>query len=328
MAFYLGIDGGGTKTVCAAGDESSVLATATAGPSNMVRVGEAQARESLHQCVLQACAAAGIAPAQVGSTCIGAAGAAGPETAAMVGRALEEVLPRPIEVVDDMRIALEAAFDGGPGVIVNAGTGSFAYGRDARGVTARAGGWGFAVSDEGSAQWIGRTAVTVALHARDPVVAGNHESVTESGASLLRALQEGWGTRSFEDFIRTANSTPPPDFSALFPAVLSSAEANDAAAQGVLVQAGAELALVAALVVRRLFPANLRPDRDPSAKAVVPLAMAGSVFRHAAQVREVFYNELRRQDPRVELNARIVNPVEGALRLARKGSQQGAAAKT
>ena len=48
MSYYLGIDGGGTKTTCAVGDESHLLAVATAGPSNIVRVGEMQARESLH----------------------------------------------------------------------------------------------------------------------------------------------------------------------------------------------------------------------------------------------------------------------------------------
>ena len=67
-----------------------------------------------------------------------------------------EILPTPIEVVGDMLIALEAAFDSGPGVIVIAGTGSIAYGRNRQGTTVRAGGWGFAIGDEGSAHWIGR----------------------------------------------------------------------------------------------------------------------------------------------------------------------------
>ena len=163
MPYYLGIDGGGTKTTCVVGNESQLLATATAGPSNIVRVGEVQARESLHQSVRQACAAAGIAPAQVAHTCVGGSGAARPEFAAIVRRALAEILPTPIEVVGDMQIALEAAFDEGPGVIVIAGTGSIAYGRDRQGNTARAGGWGFAIGDEGSAHWIGRAAVSALL---------------------------------------------------------------------------------------------------------------------------------------------------------------------
>jgi len=71
VPYYLGIDGGGTKTTCVVGDDTSLLTTATAGPSNIVRVGEALARESLQQSVRQACAAAGITPAQVAHTCVG-----------------------------------------------------------------------------------------------------------------------------------------------------------------------------------------------------------------------------------------------------------------
>ena len=168
VPYYLGIDGGGTKTTCAVGDESRLLATATAGPSNIVRAGEAEARESLQQSVRQACAAAGVTPAQISQTCVGGSGAARPELAEIVRRSLAEILPTPIQVVGDMQIALEAAFDTGPGVIVIAGTGSIACGRDRQGTTLRAGGWGFAIGDEGSAHWIGRAAVKAVLRAADP----------------------------------------------------------------------------------------------------------------------------------------------------------------
>ena len=167
MPYYLGIDGGGTKTTCAVGDESRLLASATAGPSNIVRVGEAQTRESLQHSVRQACAAAGITPGQISRTCVGGSGAARPELAAIVRGFLAEILSSPIDVVGDMQIALEAAFGTGPGVIVIAGTGSIAYGRDHAGNTARAGGWGFAIGDEGSAHWIGREAVRAVLRAFD-----------------------------------------------------------------------------------------------------------------------------------------------------------------
>jgi N-acetylglucosamine kinase-like BadF-type ATPase len=39
MAFYLGIDGGGTKTRCVLGNETTVLATAVSGGCNIVRFG-------------------------------------------------------------------------------------------------------------------------------------------------------------------------------------------------------------------------------------------------------------------------------------------------
>lgn len=309
VSYYLGIDGGGTKTTCAVGDESQLLATATAGPSNIVRVGEVQARESLQQSVRQACAAAGITPPQVAHTCVGGSGASRPELAAIIRRVLAEILPSPIEVVGDMQIALEAGFDTGPGIVVIAGTGSIAYGRDRQGNTARAGGWGFAVSDEGSAHWIGRTAVGGILRAADSTGAAAIEGILQLHSPFAAALGKAWGVTTFADLARAANSIPPPDFAGLFPAV---ATCQDALPAEVLAQAGRELAQLAVIVIRRLFVG--------SDTAAVPVAMTGGVFRHTPFVGQVFYNELRQLDPRVEINPQVIEPVEGALRMARRAA--------
>jgi glucosamine kinase len=300
VSFFLGIDGGGTKTTCAVGNETRVLATATDGPSNIVRVGEAQTRESLRRAVLQACAAAGIAPAEVKRTCVGGSGAARPELAEVVRGILAEILPAPIDVVGDMQIALEAAFDTGAGVIVIAGTGSIAYGRDRHGNTLRAGGWGFAIGDEGSAHWIGREAVGAVLRESDRQALGSADS------SLVKGLFKIWGVGSFLDLARAANSVPPPDFAALFPAV---ADGQDEIGRQVLRGAGRELARIASVVMQRLFAKD---------EQIVPVAMTGGVFRHAEIVRQVFYNELRKTDPRVQVNPAVIDPVEGALRIARR----------
>jgi glucosamine kinase len=324
VSYFLGIDGGGTKTTCAVGDESHLLASATAGPSNIVRVGEMQARESLQQSVRQACAAAGIVPGQVSRTCVGGSGAARPELAEVVRRWLAELLPAPIDVVGDMQIALEAAFDTGPGVIVIAGTGSIAYGRDQQGTAVRAGGWGFAIGDEGSAHWIGRAAVSAVLRASDPRAADLRDANLTGGTTKNNAPQEGplsaalrqvWGVGPLIDLARAANSIPPPDFSALFPAVAAS---HDDVARQVLTNAGRELADVAAVVIRRLFPQGHGGS--------VPVAITGGVFRHAALVRQVFYNQLHVLDSRVAVNPQVAEPVEGALRMARRaGLHQSAA---
>lgn len=306
MAYFLGIDGGGTKTTCAVGDESRLLATATTGPSNIVRVGEALARESLLKGVRQACAAAGITPEQISRTCVGGSGAAHPDLAERVRRFLAEVMSSPIDVVGDMQTALEAAFGDGPGVVVIAGTGSIAYGRDRRGNTARAGGWGFAIGDEGSAHWIGRAAVNGILRASD------ENDRSDPPSALTSAIFKAWGVRSLADLARAANSVPPPDFSALSPAVFAS---SDPLASQVLTHAGRELAGVAHVIVRRLFGID-----EPGS---VPVAMTGGVFRHAPIVRDVFYNELHRLDTRVDIHPSVVDPVDGALRMARRAARRG-----
>lgn len=303
MAYYLGIDGGGTKTTCALGDDRQLLATARSGPSNIVRVGEAQTRESLHRAVRQACAAGGISLGQVTRTCVGASGAARPEQAEAVRSIVAEILSSPIEVVGDMETSLEAAFGDGPGVIVIAGTGSIAYGRDASGRTLRVGGWGFQIGDEGSAHWIGRTAVNAILRASD------REGDGVASSPLTRGMFKAWGVDSVSDLAHAANSIPPADFAALFPAVVAS---EDEVARDVLRRAGGELAQLAAAVMRRLFARE--------GEASVPVAMIGGVFRYGAAVREAFYNELRRMEERAQVCSEVVDPVDGALRMARKGA--------
>src|SRR5208282_2609311 len=98
----------------------------------------------------------------------------------------------------------------------------FAYGRDQQGRTARAGGWGFAVSDEGSSHWIGLRAVREVLRAAD-----------KNGAAppLLDPLMQVRDAGNFDEFVRAANSDP--DFAAFFPAVIKMAEAGDPIARQV-----------------------------------------------------------------------------------------------
>jgi glucosamine kinase len=299
VSIFLGIDGGGSKTSCLVGDEVSVLGAGTSAGSNVVRVGERQARESLGAAIRQACAAANVTPARIERTCVGIAGGARPEIAAVVGRLLAEFVSGEIEVVGDMVIAMEAAFGGGPGVVVIAGTGSIAYGRNSKGEIARAGGWGFAISDEGSGHWIGRSAVAACMRAYDK---------GEQVGLLLDGIMKSWGVTTRERLVVAANAAPSPDFAALVPAVLSAADAGDATAHGVLTKAGVELSALATIVIGRLF-ANA---------GTVPVAVSGGVFCNCAPVRKVFYDRLRAEYPQVLPNTAIINPAQGALDLARK----------
>ena len=303
MAFYLGIDGGGTKTRCVLADETTTHATAMTGGSNLVRVGEPQARESLQSAVRQVCAAAKISPDRIRAICIGAAGAARPEIATKIRNILAELVPGTdaarIEVVGDTEIALEAAFGAGPGVIAIAGTGSIVYGRDAAGHTARAGGWGFAISDEGSGHWIGRRAISALLSARDQ----------DLDTALTAMVLQAWKLHTIDELVQQANSTPPPDFPPLFPIVLRAAAESDAIARDLLARAGAELAALAAIVVRRLVP--------HAPPAMLPVAMTGSVFRQSPEVRQIFYNTLQTSFPGIDVRQDPVDPVEGALARAR-----------
>jgi N-acetylglucosamine kinase-like BadF-type ATPase len=310
VAYYLGIDGGGSKTACAIGDERSVLTTSIAGPSNITRVDEARARESLHQVIREACDKAKIDPSQIDCACIGVAGAGRQEVAGVVRKIVAELIGGEIEVVGDMAIAMEAALGAAPGVIVIAGTGSIAYGRNEQGTTARAGGWGFAISDEGSAHWIGRTAVAAVLRDIDQTIESQLAKTATESSSLFRELKPLWNLRTLEEFVRTANSSP--DFAALLPAIISTADAGDQLAQHVIEQAAVELSQLASIVIRRLFA------ESGASSTLMRLAMVGGVFRHSTRVRQRFSDEVRKFDPRVQVIQEIVEPVAGALQMARQ----------
>src|SRR6202140_142230 len=309
MAYYLGIDGGGTKTRFAVADETTVLARVISGGSNIIRLGEAQAQEVLRGAIQQVCAAARISPSQISATCIGAAGAARPEIAAKIRKIFADLALTNVDVVGDPVIALEAAFGTGPGAIAIAGTGSIVYGRDAAGHTARAGGWGFAVSDEGSGHWIGRSAVSTILSAHD-----------QGLKTILAPLVfQTWKLASLDELVQHANGTPPPDFPRLFPVVLRAAEEGDVLARELLAEAGTKLAVLAAIVIPPLssqVAENHPPAAVPGLDSL-PVATTGSVFRQSADVRRIFYNTLQTSFPGIDVRQDLAEPVDGALARAR-----------
>jgi glucosamine kinase len=301
--YFLGIDGGATKTRCALGDETSVLATSMVGGSNVIPLGEARARKAIHAAIGQACATANVSPREIRRVCIGAAGAAREEIAAKIRAIVAEVTPAAVEVVGDMVIALEAAFGSAPGVIANAGTGSFVWGRDGGGRTARAGGWGFAISDEGSGHWIGRRAVSAIFNAHDE----------ERPTALTEMILRAWDLSTLDELVQKANSAPPSDFPLLFPAVLRAAEQDDSVAHAVLVAAATHLSNLGAIVIGRLA----------AQPPYLPVATTGSVFRQSNDVRKVFYNNLQGAFPGIEIRTNPVVPVDGALARARRAGSEG-----
>ena len=298
MPYFLGIDGGGSKTSCLLGDEQSVRASANGPGSNPIRVGEERSRQALEDVVLEACAAAKVEPSKIARTCIGMAGAARPQIEKQVRGVLADLVSGEISVVGDMVIALEAGFRGGPGLIVVAGTGSISYGRNERGETARAGGWGFAISDEGSGHWIGRAAVAGAMRAHD----------LGENSVLISSIMNTWHLGSRDDVVRAANAISPPDFAELLPQVLAAAASGDSRANEILTQAATELAQLARIVAERLW----------RAQQAFRVALAGGVFQNSPLVRQVFSNSLRSLHPRAEVEAKVVEPAQGALWLARE----------
>ena len=149
----LGIDGGGTTTEAWLAEPGChVLGRGTAGPSNAKAVGQEAALQSLDTAIRSAFHAAGLTPEPVDVICLGLAGFDRPDDRKILREWAEHAgWARSILIVNDGDLVIAAGTPEGWGVGVIAGTGSIAVGRTKDGRTARAGGWGHLIGDEGSA---------------------------------------------------------------------------------------------------------------------------------------------------------------------------------
>jgi N-acetylglucosamine kinase-like BadF-type ATPase len=295
MPLYLGIDAGGTKTECAVSNGAELLGQATAASCKLARVGAAQARDNLHGAIRDVCAAARVKPVDVKYVCIGLSGASLPENVSWAQETIREVIPdATIYVAGDHILAHRAAFGTSPGVLVISGTGSIAFGRNQSGATARAGGWGPNISDEGSAFWVGREAVAAALRAYD----------SGSNNGLLAVIAQSWKVAP-EEVIRFANAAEP-RFAELAGAITEAAEKGEAAARDIAGRAGKALACLGGAVIHRLWPED----------GVVPVALAGGVLQGSPLVRQAFRDEMRAKHPQAAISFAQVRPVLGALEIA------------
>jgi N-acetylglucosamine kinase-like BadF-type ATPase len=124
---------------------------------------------------------------------------------------------------------------------------------------------------------------------------------------LLSAIITSWKLATRDDVVSMANCNPPPDFASLLPEVLRCAQAGDALAREVLAEAANQLAQLALIVLRKLWPAP----------AKVAVAVTGGVFTHSPAIRKRFAEILRAESPTIAVDLEPVHPVMGALAIAR-----------
>lgn len=299
MDAILGIDGGGTHTRASLVAGDKVLAYAESGSIKRLRVGAETAEANLRALLQDIFRQAG--PTRVAAASCGVASAAMPGIFEWITAVFQEFGIERSEVVGDEVIALDAAFQGGPGILQIAGTGSNTVGRAPDGSRENAGGWSSRLGDEGSGYWIGINAVRRALIAYD----------REQPSEVLKKVGEAWGTPTIDELINVGDGTPAPDFAALAPLVNELAEAGDPVALDVLRQAAADLAVFVLLVRDKLL-------RKHNIAAEVPVAWTGSVIEKMRLVREPFFAALKKAEPDMPVSKEAVVSLEGALWRAKR----------
>ena len=307
MTCTLGFDGGGTKTECVALDENGlVLSRAAAGPSNPLRAGFEQAAGALGEAGAEALALASLTPADVTAVCAGLAGAGRPLVVKKMLPHLQRAFPRAlVHVTTDFEIALEAEAGAGPGVVLVAGTGSSAFGRNATGQTARAGGQGPWVGDEGSAYDIGRRAIAAAGRARD---AGG---ASRLGDQILASLH----CKEWDELIERIAARPDDVLPRVFPIVVEAAAGDDADAREILLGAALTLAAIARTVIRRL----------QLGAAEFVLVKSGGVFGRSRWLDATVDTLLREAAPPARITPLSTPAAVGAARLAQRLATAAAA---
>jgi glucosamine kinase len=303
----LGIDVGGTKTVCLLGDERGQVIASARGPgANLQAAGELGLEKVLHQVMEDTLAHEDDTPSSV---CLGIAGVDRPEDKTVVHAIMDRISAKArVLVVNDALIALRAAVPDGPGIVIVAGTGSIAYGCDRHGRAARAGGWGYLLGDEGSGYWMGRLAMRATVRAADG---------RGSPTTLTRRVLAHFGVDHPDDLLHMISRErfEPSVVAALAADVQRAGEEGDKVAAGILARGGQELVAAAASVVAQL---GLAHDE-------FTIVLSGGMFKAAPWLKD----EVIRLLPGIAPGSRTVHlqaePALGAVRLALAELRGGAA---
>jgi N-acetylglucosamine kinase-like BadF-type ATPase len=262
---FLGIEGGGTRTVALLADANGrLLKRFEAGPANFKLLTEAQFLRRLRE--VRAAFKGFPQPAAVA---IGLAGARGEPEWQRIRAAAAQVWPGvPSHATHDLETALvtggawqkakgkrqkgatgcatstlNSQLSTSPQVLLLSGTGSCFYGRRADGRTARFGGWGHILGDKGSGYEIGLRALKACVFYLD-----RDGEWSRLGQRILRALQ----LNEPGELIPWAQAAGKAEIAALAKEVFAAAAERDAIAKDILTGAAASLAKDGVSCAKRL----------------------------------------------------------------------------
>ncbi len=302
----LGVDGGGTTTEAwLALPGCRVLGRGKSGPSNAKAVGLEAARRALDAAIRAAFDDARLVPAPVAVACLGIAGFDRPgDRRVLATWAAEARWADRLVTANDGELVIAAGTPEGWGISVIAGTGSIAVGRAPDGRTARAGGWGHKIGDEGSAHAVVLDALRLVAHRAD-----GREPTTSGRDVLTERLCAALGVNRSSEIVTAiyASDFDRSRMAALAPEVLAACAASPETAKRLLAPAGAALAEMAIAVARCLgWPSG-----------VLPLAAAGGFLLSASAVREAMIDGFAREGYAPALTL-VSDPVRGAVVLAER----------
>ena len=294
MRYVVGIDAGGTKTVGLLADETGrAIAEARGTGANLQTHGELGV-EKVFDDILETLSR----EHPIAAVCLGIAGVDRPHDESVIRGILRRLGHRETaRVVNDAAIALVAGAPQRFGVVVLAGTGSISYGADRNGRTARAGGYGFLLADEGSGYWLGHQALRATVRASD----GRGPDTRLKGLVF-----EAIGVGSVSELIPRVyeKGLPKHRIAALASLVQRAFDERDEVAATLIDAAGRELGMAARSVARQL----------DLGREEFPVVLAGGVFKGCPSVIESLGRQL--DLPLARPAVLTAEPAQGAVILA------------
>jgi glucosamine kinase len=296
----VGVDGGGSKTRIIVGTaEGETLGELTGLGSALTTHELEHAADTIAALVREGAATAGDASAKPKVVVAGVSGAGRPATQRALLAALEDrEVAEEVVVVGDGEVAMYDAFADGPGILLISGTGSIAHGRGPSGQSARCGGWGPFVGDEGSGRWIGQKAIAIVAAAAD-----GREPATDLTGAILTAAQ----LNDPSELIQWSIAATGRDLAALAPIVLNTASNGDLRANALVGLAVEELVLHVRTLAIKLFGDD---------RATVPVAVGGGLMLKGSLLRKRLEHRLKSAVPGAQVKAGDVVPARGAVRWA------------
>lgn len=299
--YFLGIDGGGTKTHAVITDAScKIIGEAVSASANALRVGLEEAVSNIDHAVTEACLQAGIESSEIASACAALAGISHPIHYHTMKDALDDRLRLShLELVTDARAALEGALDGQPGVVLIAGTGSIAMGVNRAGEQSRSGGWGPTLGDEGSGYDIARQALKAVISSFD-----GRAPKTLLTERVCRKLGIA-GAKDLPGVIYNSDSESV-EIASLARLVAEAASEGDPTAQNILARAGRDLSELVVSVIKKL---GLESNS-------FRVACVGSVFKSGECILGPLSEAVLEIAPKAEIGPPLFPPTIGAVKLA------------
>jgi len=330
--YYLGVDGGGTKTSFAIIDKNgNLLGKAKTTTCHHGQVGFNGLEDILNQGIAESCRMAGITPKSLTYSYLGIPGygenkAEQEEIEIRIGNILGR---GSFQCGNDVEAGWAGSLACEPGISVIAGTGAISFGKNAQGETARSSGWGHYCGDEGSAHWIGKKAIEVFSKQADGRI---------DKSELYNIVRTRFDLEADFDLIQIVISELQMDrgkIAQISRLVHEAAEKGDRSAQKIFQEAAEEIYLMIEAVYNKISFDGLEScsdesvdneDADESSKESIkelskesakvskkiPLSYAGGVFNAGKYILNPLKEKLQERLPRLEMMAPVFEPVIGS----------------